>query len=171
MEEKKRSTGAAVPGSYDAADKPFDFVEKGGKTALVCEPDDAVRENLGAVLEKMKYHVTKSAAVPDALKSMSFHLYDLIVVGEGFDGKGPDKGGVLDHIRRLPMGVRRNVFVTLLSATVRTMDRMAAFAESVDLVINRENVGEADVILQRGIADNKAFYGTFKEALKRAGRL
>ena len=171
MDEKKKSSGAAGPGSYDASDKPFDFVEEGGETALVCESDRAVRENLGTVLENMGYYVTKSAAAPDALKSMRFHLYDLIVVGESFDGKGSDECGVLDYIRHLPMGVRRNIFVTVLSATVRTMDKMAAFGKSVNLIVNRENIGKADVIIKRGIADNKAFYGTFREALKRAGRL
>jgi len=171
MDEKKKSSGAAGPGSYDASDKPFDFALEGGETALVCESDRAVRENLGTVLENMGYYVTKSAAAPDALKSMRFHLYDLIVVGESFDEKGSDEGGVLDYIRHLPMGIRRNIFVTVLSATVRTMDKMAAFGKSVNLIVNRENIGEADGIIKRGIADNEAFYGTFREALKRAGRL
>ncbi|MBN2568233.1 MAG: hypothetical protein JXB42_02260 [Deltaproteobacteria bacterium] len=54
---------------------------------------------------------------------------------------------------------------------VRTMDTMAAFGRSVNLIINLENVGEAGVIIECGIADNEAFYRPFKDALKRAGRL
>jgi hypothetical protein len=69
------------------------------------------------------------------------------------------------------MGVRRNIFVILLSGTIRTMDNMAAFARSVNLVINREHMDEAEAIIGRGIADNEAFYQTFREALKEAGRL
>ena len=156
---------------YNALDKPFDFVEEGGKTALICESDHAVRENLGAALEEMGYHVTKATTVPDALKSMRFHVYDLIVAGESFDEKGSDEGGILDYIRHLPMGVRRNIFVTLLSTTVRTMDNMAAFGKSVNLVINLKNIDDAGVIIERGIADDEAFYGAFKDALKRARRL
>ncbi|MBW2544009.1 MAG: hypothetical protein JRD43_00775 [Deltaproteobacteria bacterium] len=171
MDEKKKVSDTTGPELYDASDRPFDFVEEGGKTALVCESDSTVRDNLGTVLEKMGYHVTKSAAVPDALKSMRFHVYDLIVVGESFDEKGSDEGGVLDHIRHLSMGIRRNIFVVLLSATVRTMDNMAAFGRSVNLIINLENIGEADVIIKRGIVDNETFYGAFKDALKQAGRL
>jgi len=172
MDDKKEmllnETGSEL---YNALDKPFDFVEEGGKTALICESDHAVLENLGTVLEKMGYYVTKSAAAPDALKSMRFHLYDLIVAGESFDEKGSDEGGVLEYIRHLPMGVRRNIFAVLLSATVRTMDNMAAFGKSVNLVINLENINDAGVIMERGIADNEAFYGAFKDALKKAGRL
>jgi len=168
MDEEKKSSDAVEHGLYD---KPFNFVEEGGKTALVCESDPAVREKLGAILEKMGYYITKAAAVPDAMKGMRFHLYDLIVVGEALDSQGSDEGGILDYIRQLPMGIRRNIFVVLLSTTVRTMDNMAAFGRSVNLIINLENIGEADVIIERGIADNESFYRPFKEALKKAGRL
>jgi len=171
MGKEKEFSDTVGSGSYDVSDKPFDFALEGGETALVCESDRAVRENLGTVLKKMGYYVTESATVPDALKSMRFHLYELIVVGESFDEKGPDEGGVLDYIRQLPMGIRRNIFVVLLSATVRTMDNMAAFGKSVNLIINLENIGEADGIIKKGIADNKAFYETFREALRRTGRL
>ncbi|MBW2599116.1 MAG: hypothetical protein JRC53_03315, partial [Deltaproteobacteria bacterium] len=157
--------------SDNALDKPFNFIKEGGKMALVCESDFVVRENLGTVLEKMGYYVTKSAAPPDALKSMRSHLYDLIVVGETFDEEGSDESGVLDYIRHLPMSVRRNIFAVLLSATVRTMDDMAAFGESVNLVLNLKNIDDAGVIIERGIADNEAFYSAFKDVRKRAGRV
>ncbi|MDO9515555.1 MAG: hypothetical protein Q7J01_05585 [Syntrophales bacterium] len=170
MEERKKSSDTVGSESCDTFDRPFDFVEE-GKTALVCEPDNAVLENLGAVLEKMGYHVTKSTAGPDSLESMKFHLYDLLVVGESCDSQGSDEDGVLDYIRQLPMGVRRNIFVVLLSTTVRTMDNMAAFGRSVNLIINMKNIGQVEAIIKRGLADNEAFYATFREALKKAGRL
>ena len=171
MDNNKMLLNEIESESYSALDKPFDFVEEGGKTVLICESDNAVLENLGTVLEKMGYYVTKSSTAPDALKGMRFHLYDLIVVGETFDKEGSDGGGVLDYIRHLPMSVRRNIFAVLLSATVRTMDNMAAFGKSVNLVINLENIDDAGAIIERGIADNEAFYGAFKDALKQAGRL
>ena len=171
MDKSKKSPDETGSESYSALDKPFDFVEEGGKTALICESDDTVRENLGTVLEKMGYYVTKSAAAPDAMKSMRFHAYDLIVAGESFDEKGSNEGGVLNYIRYLSMGIRRDIFVVLLSATIRTMDNMAAFGESVNLVINLENIDDAGAIIERGIADDDTFYGAFKDALKKAGRL
>jgi CheY-like chemotaxis protein len=162
MSEKKSSD--AMP--YDASDKPFDFVEEGRKTALVCEADPVARDSLGAVLEGMGYYVTTSGTAPDALKKMRFHVYDLIVMGEHF---GEDD--VLDYIRHLPMNIRRNIFVVLLSDTIRTMDNMVAFGMSVNLIINRENIDEAEAIIRSGIADSEAFYRPFREALKGAGRL
>lgn len=155
----------AIP--YNAADKPFDFVEEGRRTALVCESDEAVRDKIIADLEGMGYYVTKGTAVPSALRRMRVHVYDVIVVGEHYD----DAGEVLGYLRNLHMGVRRNIFVILLSDTIRTMDNMAAFGMSVSLIINRENIDDADVIIQNGIADNDAFYRPFREAMKEAGRL
>ena len=32
--------------SYDASDKPFDFIEEGVKTALLCEPDAALQKKI-----------------------------------------------------------------------------------------------------------------------------
>ncbi len=152
--------------SYEVSEKPFDYVGEGGKTALLCETDPGIRDRLESALKKMGYHVTKAGTASDALKSMRFHGYDLIAVGEN-----SDTDVILDHLRRFPMGVRRNIFVILLSETIRTMDNMAAFSRSVNLVINREHMDEADAIIGRGIADNEAFYQTFREALKEAGRL
>jgi CheY-like chemotaxis protein len=166
MDVKDTSPDSVGTDSYDASEKPFDYVEEGGKTALLCETDSGIRERLESALKKMGYYVTKVGTSSDALKSMRFHGYDLIAVGEN-----SDTDVILDHIRRLPMGVRRNIFVILLSGTIRTMDNMAAFARSVNLVINREHMDEAEAIIGRGIADNEAFYQTFREALKEAGRL
>jgi len=171
MDKKKMLFDAIESELYNASHKPFDFVEEGGKTALVCETDSAIRAKLRDILKEMGYYVRESATAADSLRSMRFHVYHLIVASEAFDTKGASDDGVLEHIRRLPMSVRRNIFVVLVTTRFRTMDNMAAFEKSVNLVINLENIDEAGVIIERGIADNEAFYRSFKDALKRAGRL
>ena len=49
--------------AYDAAEKPFDFIEEDALTALICEPDPAIRDKVTSVLELMDYHLT-TVAVP-----------------------------------------------------------------------------------------------------------
>jgi len=93
------------------------------------------------------------------------------VVSESFDAQGAGDNHVLNYIRHLPMNIRRNIFVAMLSAGACTMDNMVAFAESVNLIINLENIDDAGAIIERGIVDNEAFYGAFKDALKRAGHV
>ena len=155
---------------YDAADKPFDFIEEEGQTALLCEQNPLVRKTITDALNLMEYQITVSESARDALKRMRYHVYDLIVVNENFDTDSPESNGVLIYVERLGMSVRRNIFVAMVSNRYRTMDNMMAFQNSVNLIINIKNVEDIGKILSRGITDNELFYRIFREGLKDSGR-
>ncbi len=157
--------------SWDAAEKPFDFVEEEGKTALVCESDAVVREKIINALGMMDYHITVVESGREALKKMRYHVYDMILVNETFESSDPDSNGVLIYLERLGIVTRRNIFVVMLTNRFRTLDNMMAFQRSVNMVLNISNIDEIDKILQRGLADNDYFYRTFNEGLKKAGRI
>jgi CheY-like chemotaxis protein len=174
MEEEKRSlVNEVASAGYDAGEKPFDFISAGSESALVCEADPAIKEKVTKALMDMGYHVTAPAAGREALKSMRFHSYDLIVVSENFDLTKNEQASneVLNYLQSLAAAARRNIFVALLSDNYRTMDNMMAFNKSVNLVINKKNIDDFATIIKRGLDDNKAFYGIFKEALKKLGRI
>jgi hypothetical protein len=40
---------------YDASEKPFDFIEEEGRTAMICESDALIREKLRPTLDLMEY--------------------------------------------------------------------------------------------------------------------
>lgn len=151
--------------AYDASEKPFDFVEEEGKTALLCESEPAVKEKIKAVLKILEYHVTEPQNSRDALRKMRYHNYDLIVVNEHFDAALPDANGILIYLERLTMAARRHIFVALVSNRFRTMDHMAAFQKSVNMVVNLNNIDDFDKILQRRLADNDLFFRILKERL------
>lgn len=150
---------------YDAADKPFDFIEEEGKTALVCESDAVIREKLRPALDILEYHITEVPNSREALKNMRYHNYDLIIVNEFFDTTDPDANPLLIYLERQLMDARRNMFVTLLTSRFRTMDHMMAFSKSVNLILNIRNIDDFDKIIQRSLADSGLFYKTFREAL------
>lgn len=151
--------------SYDSKDKPFDFVEEEGKTALLCESDPKVKEKIRTVLDVLEYHVTDIENSREALKKMRYHVYDLIVVNELFDTRNPDQNGILIYLERLNMATRRQMFVTLLTNRIRTMDQMIAFQKSVNIIINLRNIDDFDKILRRAIADNDLFYRIYREQI------
>ncbi len=151
---------------YDAAEKPFDFVEEDALTALVCEDDPAVREKIKGTLVMMEYNVSVAGSTREALKRMRYHNYELIVVNETFDASSVEANGVLVFLERLPMSVRRNIFVCLTSARYRTMDHMMAFNKSVNMIINTKNIDEFGKILSTGITDNDLFYRIYRDTLK-----
>jgi hypothetical protein len=48
---------------------------------------------------------------------------------------------------------------------------MAAFNNSVNLIINAKNIDDAVTIIKGAIADHEAFYYVYKETLKKKGRI
>jgi len=169
--EKKEAPAVDVASaSYDASEKPFDFVEEEGKTALVCESDPEIRKKIVEDLGFLEYHITAAETSRDALKKMRYHVYDLVVVNEIFDTTSPDSNGVLIYLERLNMDTRRNIFVTMMSKKFRTMDNMMAFRYSVNIIIHIKKIDQFANILNSGIAANELFYGIYKETLKAAGR-
>jgi len=171
MEEEKTLFNEEDSYEYDASDKPFDFVEVGIGTALVCESDPAAREKISSALKFMGYQITEPASIRDALKNMRFHIYDVVVVNENFDTENPDTNIVLNYLANLNVSTRRQIFVALLSGRFRTMDNMTAFNKSVNVIVNMKNIDDISSILKRSLADNTAFYHVFKDALKKKGRV
>lgn len=155
---------------YDASDKPFDFIEEEGLTALLCEQNPHARHTIQNALNLLDYQITLSENARDALKRMRYHVYDLIVVNEGFDTNNPDSNGVLIYLERLSMSVRRKIFVAMISDRYRTMDNMMSFNASVNLIVNIKNIEDIGKILSRGITDTELFYSVYKETLKSTGR-
>lgn len=161
---------AADSNAYDASEKPFDFLEEEGLTALICESDPSFKKIWIEALDVMEYHSTVAENNRDALTKMRYHTYDLIVVNETFDTSNPDENSILVYLERLPMAVRRNIFVALTTNRFRTMDNMAAFNKSVNITINNNNIKNVKKILARGILDNDLFFRVYKETLKKTGR-
>ncbi|MDF1591527.1 MAG: zinc-ribbon domain-containing protein [Desulfobacterales bacterium] len=169
--QPEMSSSAAASETYDASDKPFDFVEEEGKTALVCESDPGVKKTISNALTALDYHITDAENARDALKKMRYHNYDLILANEEFDTADPDRNGVLIFIERLNMSIRRDMFVVLISNRFRTMDNMMAFNKSVNIIINFSNIKDFDKILRRGLTDNDYFYRIYKEMMRKTGRI
>jgi DNA-binding NtrC family response regulator len=156
---------------YDAADKPFDFVDEEGKTALICESDPSIREKIRADLKLLGYMITETATAKDALKSMRFHNFEVVVINDCFDTTTSHENSVLQYLESLSMTVRRDMFVALVTERFRSMDNMAAFNKSVNLVINTKNIDDARTIIKRGISENTAFYRVFRESMQKTGKI
>ena len=157
-------------GSYDAEEKPFDFVEEGAQTALLCEPDPDIRAKLRSALGDLGYNTTEPKSPIDALKQMRFHVFDVVVLNEMFGTQNPDENNIHRYLDRLAMETRRNIFVALVTDRFRTSDNMQAFNKSVNIIVNLKNIDDFQKILKGAIADNAAFYRVFREALIKTGR-
>ncbi len=171
----KSSSGAfgfderADDSPYNAADKPFDFIEEEGETALICEADATIKGKIKHVLDFMEYHISETADTRDALKKMRYHDYDLIVINETFSSRSPDSNGILIYLERLKMRSRRKMYVALLSKRFKTMDAMSAFQKSVELIININDIDHFEKILKKALTEHDQFYRVYSEEQKSLG--
>ncbi|MFH1886198.1 MAG: zinc-ribbon domain-containing protein [Pseudomonadota bacterium] len=156
---------------YDASDKPFDYVEEGARTVLVCEQDPGIKASLEKAVASLEFHSTVPVSARDALKKMRFHSFDLVVLNEIFDTDNPGNNHVLKYLSRMSMDTRRNIFVVLISGTYRTMDEIAAFNRSVNIIIHKDHVGEAEKIIRKGLSEYRFFYRVYRDSMVRTGRL
>jgi CheY-like chemotaxis protein len=163
-------TGSATE-SRDPAKREVEFVGVGEKTALVCESDRALREKIGASLEQNDYNVAFSETAADALAALRLRLFDVVVLNELFDSETPGGNEVLSYLAHQNMAIRRRYFVALTGKSFATMDNMAAFSRSVNVVVNLENIDDAGDIIREGVADNAAFYQVFNDTLRKAGKI
>src|SRR5437870_5898197 len=70
----------------------------------------------------------------------------------------------------MPISVRRHVFVVLLGREFKTFDNMIAFARSVNVVVNLNDLPHLPAIVRKGLEDNNEFYRVFREMLTEVGK-
>lgn len=156
---------------YDSSEKPFDFVEEEYETAIICENDPEKREKIKIALDLMEYSITVAENTREALKSMRYHTYDLVVLNENFDTANPDVNGILIYLNRLVMAERRAMVVFLLTERYNTFDPMRGYNRSANVIVNVKDIDKIDTILQKGLNDSVMLYKIFKEALAKAGKI
>jgi hypothetical protein len=67
MNEAKEHSREHSNGSYDASDRPFDFIEDGTETALICVSDPSIRSKIIDFLQKEGARITEPASAQEAL--------------------------------------------------------------------------------------------------------
>jgi len=170
MEEEKTPQSETPPETYDAADRPFDFVGADVETALICESGVVLCEKIDAAIKSLDYQITAPKSVKDALKNLRYHLYNLIIVNENFGTENPADNEVLNYLANLNMSTRRQMFVAMISNRFRTGDNMAALHSSVNFVINIKNIFDIGQIITGALVNNEEFYHVFKETMRRKER-
>lgn len=172
MEEAKKTAVEIMKEGYDTSLRPFDFVEANEQTAMICESDPVIRNKIKEVLTGLGYRTIEPATAKDAIGNMRFHVFDLVILSDTFNAGNNDSNDLLYYLSNLNMSMRRQIFVTLISDKYRTSDNMVAFCQSVNLVINTNDItDDIGQLIKRAITENEAFYYVFKEMMKKKGRV
>ena len=157
---------------YDdySEDDSLDFFEEETKLALVMESNDAHAEKIRIAVEELGYQYISAPNTRDALGKLRFHHFDLVVLSDGFDGQTLEGSPTINYLNHLSMGIRRKIFLGLLSDRFKTMDHMMSFAMSANLVANKKDLDRLPVILKKAISDNEKFYKVFMDSISEMGK-
>jgi flagellar motor component MotA len=118
----------------------------------------------------MGYAVAEAKSAREALQFMRFHIFSAIFVDESFDTAEGQANSVLQFLEGLSMTVRRQTFVTLLSASLKTMDNMMAYNRSVNLIVNKNEIADIGQVFKKALDEYESFYHVYKENLRKAGK-
>lgn len=155
---------------YEDDTSPLEFFEEGVKLAIVLDTDDLRLSEITPALEELGYKVIQTLALQEAMSKIRLHPFDMIILSDGFDGKGLEGNPIINYLNHLSMSVRRKIFLVLLSSRFKTMDNMMAFAMSANLVVNPEDLPNMRLILKKGTSENEKFYKVFTDTLREVGR-
>jgi len=173
IDGKEGSKPAEESYSYEdySGDQSLEFFEEGTKLALVMADSQEHSELIRGAVEKIGYKFIVTPNTRDAIGKLRFHHFDLIILAEGFDGQPLDHSAILNYLNRLPMTVRRRIFLALVSDGFKTMDNMMAFAMSANVVINTKDTEKLHLVLRKAIAENDRFYKVFTDILVETGKV
>lgn len=165
---KSEESGPLPDTDQDAA---IEFFEEGTKTGLVCVPDESIKRNAICALEELGYKTSAADDLRTFYAKVRYNHYGVMVVSEKYAEGETENNPVLKYLERLPISVRRNIFLFLISTQHRTLDTLMAFSLSVNAIINEKDLGEMREILQKSLSQQEHFYRVFKECLRVEGRV
>lgn len=156
-------SGAANPLRDADREGVIEFFEEGTKKGLVCVPDDSMKHAVVGALGPLGYKTSTADDLRSFFGKVRYNQYDVLVVSERFAGEDMDNSPVLKYLELLPMSIRRNTLVVLISTQHRTLDALMAFCLSVDAIVNESDLSNMQEILRKSLVQHKHFYRTFRE--------
>ncbi|MBN1831228.1 MAG: zinc-ribbon domain-containing protein [Deltaproteobacteria bacterium] len=156
-------------GDY-SEDEALGAHEEGIKLALVLDSDPESSGKTRSEIEQLGYHCIEADNTRDAVGKMRFHLFDLVILCDGFDGQNLDNSPILNYLNNISMADRRKIFVALMGERFKSMDNLIAFAMSANAVINPKDTDKLSALLKGAISDHEKFYKVFMETLVEVGR-
>ena len=145
--------------------EPFD-----ARAALVCEDVLERQTVIKTGLEQIGFSMLAVKNADEAITRLRRDVYELVIVDEQYEGATPLDNKVLAAVRAMAMAHRRWMFVALLGREFKTFDNVVAFARSVNVVVNLNDLPHLPAILKKGIAEHVDFYRVFRQVLTEAGK-
>ncbi|MCP4341875.1 MAG: hypothetical protein GY799_24075 [Desulfobulbaceae bacterium] len=159
------STDWLKDGSFEEKEVIEDIPE-----ALVLMP---AAESLDVVVKaamEFGYHVEQAPTPEEAIEKMRFVNYAAVFLHSSFEPGGVKSGKFHQFMRSMNMSRRRYIFYVLIGEQFETLYDLQALANSVNLVINDNEVPYIGTVLKKAIPEFETLFGPLMEELHVVGK-
>ncbi|MFC1838285.1 zinc-ribbon domain-containing protein [Thermodesulfobacteriota bacterium] len=172
IESQKKEAEGQKSSDYEdfSSDESLDYYDDDAKLALIMV-DESLGDKVKSAVEEYGYKSIETPNTRDALSKMRFHHFDLIILGDGFDGQEIVGGPVMNYLNHLGMSTRRRMFLVLIGDKHKTMDDMMAYALSANMIVNTKDLEKLSGLLKRGISEYEKFYKVYIDTLVEEGKI
>ena len=157
---------AAAPG-IARIQLPEDKIGREDRSAIICCHEPSYQKYLVGELRKLGFKVHLATSHQQAQQRLSTRAYDVTVLLENLEGCQLDSNPLLQYLCALPTDERRQTFVVLLCQSFATSDAMNAYAQSVDLLINYQDIAQFAVVAGPAFEEHEEGTRFFKTALRK----
>jgi CheY-like chemotaxis protein len=158
------------PAAPPPAEEPEGYQAREQPHALVCVNVPAERQQIITILKQLGYvpHSCKDSG--EATGRLRLAAYAIVVLSAAFDPPGQDGPSIRACLADMGMTGRRNIHVVLIDPGMASNDQRAAFAHSVDLVLNPNDLPRFEEALGRSRTETETRYRVLKESLRAMGK-
>jgi len=126
--------------------------------AVICENNKEIQQTLSDYLRSLGFECFSPSNNEEALAMISLEDVVLIITGQEYSE-------IIKEISSFPMYRRREIIVFLLSNSITTMDRLSAFVQGVDFIINLKDLNNFPIIFKKAYTEYQKTYKLFKEVI------
>lgn len=126
--------------------------------AVICENNKEIQQSLSDYLRSLGFECLIPSNNEEALGLINLEDVVLILIGQEYSE-------IIKEISSFPMYRRREIIVLSLSNSIATMDRLSAFVQGVDFIINLKDLNSFPIIFKKAYTEYQKTYRLFKEVI------
>ena len=144
-----------------------DKIGRDDRSALLCCHEPSYQKYLAGELRKLGFKLHYASGHQQAQQRLGTRAYDVTVLLENLEGCLLDTNSLLQFLTALATDDRRQTFVVMLCQSFTTADAMNAYAQSVDLLINYQDIAQFAAVTGPAFEEHEEGIRFFKAALKK----
>jgi len=153
----------------DDDDEGIEIYDEHDKIALILDKKN--HDLWTTALTELEYKLQTAKSPEHAVHKLRFNQYHVVVFHEKFGDTILKSSSLYLYLRDMPMDTRRKTFVALVGDNFKTLDNMEALANSVNLVINQNEMDQLETILKKSTGQNDTFYKVYRETMTALGKI